>query len=458
MLPYTTIGGPCGHQIPHGDIPCVCNGPIDAQCPPQGRWENIGCPFCNMISGSHVARPEPGQILAFNEREMRKPCSGKCILSKGHSGEHIRRASCHLESCYLSAKHDGPHEQLKVRRIERLEVPTLKTLARKQNEESKEEAETYWLMNFTVLLSIEKSGYNGQAIEPTEKRRLLRRGLEAFTSSLPPSRTPPKKLRLLLLELEAFIFSKSPSHAPSHPRAGLVTFELTSPTLDKAMLSPREVKLREEMRRFIARGNSRISPHAPTNIHGYRASKKMQDSVYSGLNYSCREIRIFELQPRADGVNIHGSFRVVQLPQPLPYIALSYAWGDQKAFRSIIISKNRTIRVGKNLWDFLYQESSTCTKTKLFWIDALCINQSDIHERNHQVNLMKEIYTQASEVYVWLGDKSENSDIAMDYIANKGEEDLKPRGDGFYSFWTKYESQALAALFERAYWVRTLMT
>jgi hypothetical protein len=71
---------------------------------------------------------------------------------------------------------------------------------------------------------------------------------------------------------------------------------------------------------------------------------------------------------------------------------------------------------------------------------------------------MKEIYTQASEVYVWLGDKSEISNVAMDYIAHKGEEDLNPRVDGFYSFLTKYESQALAALFERAYWARTLMT
>lgn len=38
------------------------------------------------------------------------------------------------------------------------------------------------------------------------------------------------------------------------------------------------------------------------------------------------------------------------------------------------------------------------------WIDAICIDQANGSERNHQVQLMREIYSKAQRVIVWLGD------------------------------------------------------
>jgi hypothetical protein len=43
-----------------------------------------------------------------------------------------------------------------------------------------------------------------------------------------------------------------------------------------------------------------------------------------------------------------------------------------------------------------------------FWIDALCINQLDVDEKNEQVGCMKEIYSHAPSVLIWLGDASES--------------------------------------------------
>jgi hypothetical protein len=37
------------------------------------------------------------------------------------------------------------------------------------------------------------------------------------------------------------------------------------------------------------------------------------------------------------------------------------------------------------------------------WIDAICINQKDVEERNLQVFRMKSIFRQADEVVAWLG-------------------------------------------------------
>ncbi|KAK4500255.1 hypothetical protein PRZ48_008444 [Zasmidium cellare] len=39
----------------------------------------------------------------------------------------------------------------------------------------------------------------------------------------------------------------------------------------------------------------------------------------------------------------------------------------------------------------------------LVWVDALCINQADLDERSRQVSLMKQIFSRAESVYIWLG-------------------------------------------------------
>lgn len=50
------------------------------------------------------------------------------------------------------------------------------------------------------------------------------------------------------------------------------------------------------------------------------------------------------------------------------------------------------------------------------WIDAVCINQADLDERNSQVRIMPEIYSKASCVLVWLGhDKDPESQIMLRY-------------------------------------------
>jgi hypothetical protein len=38
-----------------------------------------------------------------------------------------------------------------------------------------------------------------------------------------------------------------------------------------------------------------------------------------------------------------------------------------------------------------------------FWVDALCIDQNNIPEKNSQVSKMKEIYEGAKKIVVWLG-------------------------------------------------------
>ncbi|KAH7385518.1 heterokaryon incompatibility protein-domain-containing protein [Phaeosphaeria sp. MPI-PUGE-AT-0046c] len=84
------------------------------------------------------------------------------------------------------------------------------------------------------------------------------------------------------------------------------------------------------------------------------------------------------------------------------YRCLSYAWGDTQDPLAISLN-GEMFWVGQNLHAFLSIARQTLYNTYL-WIDALCIDQSSTSERNHQVQQMGRIYSNAESVLVWLGD------------------------------------------------------
>jgi hypothetical protein len=65
------------------------------------------------------------------------------------------------------------------------------------------------------------------------------------------------------------------------------------------------------------------------------------------------------------------------------YEALSWAWGDLRYKKELRIG-NSTLHIPANLEPALQQLRHEKRSLDL-WIDALCINQSDIQERSEQV-------------------------------------------------------------------------
>ena len=96
------------------------------------------------------------------------------------------------------------------------------------------------------------------------------------------------------------------------------------------------------------------------------------------------------------------------------YVALSYTWGTWENAKEIIVN-GHMVKVTENLHAFLRQ----MCKTPMYppgcglWVDALCINQSDIDERNAQIKRMKLIYEQAFTAIAWLGKEADNSVLAF---------------------------------------------
>jgi hypothetical protein len=86
------------------------------------------------------------------------------------------------------------------------------------------------------------------------------------------------------------------------------------------------------------------------------------------------------------------------------YKALSYIWGHAHSASEIreIRIDNQAFHIRQNLFDFM-AAAATRGESGLFFIDAICINQLDLEERQFQVQLMSRIYRCASEVIAWLG-------------------------------------------------------
>lgn len=84
------------------------------------------------------------------------------------------------------------------------------------------------------------------------------------------------------------------------------------------------------------------------------------------------------------------------IPGKIKYAALSYTWGNETAPRAVEID-GRVIPTRRNLWKFFdrVRVDTLLGNQEYYWIDALCIDQSTVGERIHQVSLMGKIYAQA---------------------------------------------------------------
>ena len=91
------------------------------------------------------------------------------------------------------------------------------------------------------------------------------------------------------------------------------------------------------------------------------------------------------------------------------YTCLSYTWGDENASYPILVDA-QAFFVRKNLHGFLHVVREMYP-LRPFWIDAVCIDQGSIAERNHQVAQMGVIYAAAVHVMIWLGNNAKISEF-----------------------------------------------
>ncbi|KAK1243254.1 hypothetical protein MKX07_003882 [Trichoderma sp. CBMAI-0711] len=130
-----------------------------------------------------------------------------------------------------------------------------------------------------------------------------------------------------------------------------------------------------------------------------------------------------------------------------PYRALSYTWGaasSPEAVRTIRVSDQDFV-VRQNLFDFLCS-AAVRKEEGLFFIDAICINQLDLDERQAQVQSMALIYRRATAVISWLG--------VLPQVHYQGCQLLSHASDISCRKWSEQEWRALRYLCYAPYWSR----
>jgi hypothetical protein len=143
--------------------------------------------------------------------------------------------------------------------------------------------------------------------------------------------------------------------------------------------------------------------------------KNTSNYQYKPLNYELgQEIRLVVLHPGRETDDLTCDIVHVNLLDDPIYEAVSYTWASANGDASMvehISCRGRTIPVTENCKSLL-----TCLRRpglkRTVWIDAVCINQGNTKERNHQVKLMATIYSNASQVVAYLGSEHEDARVS----------------------------------------------
>jgi hypothetical protein len=191
----------------------------------------------------------------------------------------------------------------------------------------------------------------------------------------------------------------------------------------------------------------------------------MPQYYYSPLSHKLDVIRLLRLLPSKDKLEdiqcelLEYTLQESENPNQL-YEALSYVWGDERKPKSIFITGNQDndhvknnakLPITENFYmalshlrhritgnqdsDYLKDNAELPITENLYtalihlrhrqfprilWVDAVCIDQGNQQEKEHQIQLMPAIYTEARIVIVWLGDAQDDGGKALDLIRIAG--------------------------------------
>jgi hypothetical protein len=186
---------------------------------------------------------------------------------------------------------------------------------------------------------------------------------------------------------------------------------------------------------------------------------------YIPLEPSKNQIRILRRNSSKDAGPLNFTMQVVSLDTEPAYEALSYTWADETGNTdqdATVIIDGQTIAVTRSL-EAALKAIFLDDATKILWVDAICINQVDVHEVNEQVRKMSTIYESASGVIAWLGSEYSNSPGAIKRLRNFN---TKAVGECMYQTsgpWPDdlipseeviHDIIGIVQLFSRAYWTR----
>lgn len=175
------------------------------------------------------------------------------------------------------------------------------------------------------------------------------------------------------------------------------------------------------------------------------------DKTYHTADLGPRQIRVMEVLPGASVENIKVKLITINLDHD-QFKALSYTWGGHLTLRRIITINNRSFLVTDTVLRFL-REFRHPTEARRIWIDAICINQSNIDDKRAQISIMGDIYRRAQEVIIWLGAAPAEFQSVVEAV-----QELAPPSEPGRVDYTNFRSdnwhQPLRNILKRRWWSR----
>lgn len=171
------------------------------------------------------------------------------------------------------------------------------------------------------------------------------------------------------------------------------------------------------------------------------------------------QVRLLHISPSSSGTGqvLHGTLVPSHLSHLPEFTAISYTWADATGDRS----RRETIFIGRQ-WEPLpitpncaaaLRRLRSPHDARLVWIDAICIDQDNMGERGDQVGLMRDIYSRAQRVVIFLGEEDGRS--AESRLMAWMDDECFYKGRGSRIEWEPdRDLPALRALFDRPYWRR----
>ncbi|KAH7073693.1 heterokaryon incompatibility protein-domain-containing protein [Paraphoma chrysanthemicola] len=193
---------------------------------------------------------------------------------------------------------------------------------------------------------------------------------------------------------------------------------------------------------------------------------------YQPLDRHTNQIRLIKIRQPAHGESLHLDVETFALNHSsVPaFSALSYTWGNPPADDRIYVN-DEPFMVRENLHGFLKAFGALSSEQMYIWVYQICIDQSNVVERNHQVHLMGRIYSRCECVIVWLSGASKTQlgnsyvDAARSFNDKPNTHDLAVfLGDEYFQrLWIVKEillAQAVKVLIEDIWisWDRILAT
>lgn len=183
----------------------------------------------------------------------------------------------------------------------------------------------------------------------------------------------------------------------------------------------------------------------------------MRSYQYAPLDRKSDTIRLLRLLPsEVDKAEIRAGLLEYDLRHSQQsrhsYEALSYVWGGMETTESVLIG-DEELGITPNLHAALLRLRDA-TFPRMLWVDAVCINQSDIPEKEIQIQSMAKIYGYAKCTIVWLGEEADGSDTALEALRLAGSLPVPDFSDGGARNYDKGIDKPVASLLQRDWFQR----